>query len=386
MNIFAGIYCGWSAPIFIEKGNFNSTYPGLFVSPVNGKKHLFYPKIEAGNHFLCYKSFDDNDTPITTNCMKQEIDVIDITAAGSQDGKNIYVAFSANRTLAGKKCDEKDQSGCKDVYFMESSDEGATWSQIRAVPRNNMNDAVNRVTPKLLYIPESKRLFVFYIIESEDLNSIMQVTRPSGSQIFSNEVEVYHNRYAFNKLQVAYSKPWGQDYIHVMFESLYWLTLLSSTTNGREWLEPKPIRFVTPFSSYVMKTSTMGNMLYIASMDRSLMTTLSVDYEQEIEEIYFRFEDRTGFRPVFAPIPQENGQFVLSGIEKKNFTNYMTTYVYDNGFSKVSNLTVVPPLSPYPDTGIIGTSKEFKLTVLHNDTNSLFMSTLTVNRIQTETE
>ncbi len=63
-----------------------------------------------------------------------------------------------------KACDEKDQTGCREIYLVESEDDGLTWGVPFAIPRSDMKDQVNRMKGSLTYDMTSKTIFVGYIV------------------------------------------------------------------------------------------------------------------------------------------------------------------------------------------------------------------------------
>eukprot|EP01022_Parablepharisma_sp_SALTPOND_P029130 TRINITY_DN72646_c0_g1_i1.p1 TRINITY_DN72646_c0_g1~~TRINITY_DN72646_c0_g1_i1.p1 ORF type:complete len:417 (-),score=17.05 TRINITY_DN72646_c0_g1_i1:62-1252(-) len=369
--ISGAVLSGWSEPVRVRM-NATNYYPGFYVNPTTGHKFIFYSQTTRSDSAFCYSVFDTSDSLVKEACTPQIMAVKDISATGTSDGKDIFVAFSANRTTTSQSCSENDATGCSDIYFTESSDYGKTWTKPRAVPRKNMTDAKTRQTPRILYMGESKRLFIFYVVPGEDEHGIYQVTRPQGSTIFSNEVPVYRNRYPMTKLQVACINSWGENFINVVFEELYWLTLVVSDNNGVSWLPAKGLRFVRPSSTYAMTVSSAGDLLFIASMDRNLLHLMAIDFEQTVENFYVRFEDKLGYRPFAGPVYDENGQVVLSGtMEKKP----VSTYIYDTGMKKLKDLDIEAPISPFPGVGIFESEEEYKLIILHNITEDLYMST-----------
>ena len=366
--------CQWSAPILM-KTDIADSYPALYISPTSGHKFVFYPQSDSTTSSLCYKVLDASDVVQTEICMKQTVLVKDICTAGTVNGQSIFVTFSARRSITSKNCTDTDVSGCSDIYFIESSNGGDSWTKPKAVPRRNMTDAANRKSPQVLYMEESKRLFIFYLVPAEDDHAIFQVTRPEGSLLFSNEAQVYRNSYPMTKLQVAYTNAYGESFVHIAFEQLYWMTLLVSRTNGATWLPAIPIRFVTPYFEYVMTPSSAGDVLFIVSKDRQYIEVMTIDFELNKEDFYIPFSDKPGYRPFVSPVPKENGMLVLTGmLENKPFS----TYIYDNGLMKLKDLTFPAPLSPYADVGIKENDVDFKVTVLHNITSNLYLSTVTI--------
>ena len=148
---FSLTLCNWTTPILIETNG--STYSnGIYLNP-NKDIFFFYSK---GNS-ICYKIVKDISKE---NCLPQSVPVMDLSVTEINDGNEVFVAFSANRSINGKNCDVNDTSGCNDVYFIESHDKGSTWSKALRVPRKNLSDAVHRNSPQVLYIREMPKVFI----------------------------------------------------------------------------------------------------------------------------------------------------------------------------------------------------------------------------------
>jgi len=93
--------------------------------------------------------------------------------SGFDNGKSLIIAYSGPRNTNPEM---------NDIYTIDSSDGGATWSKPLPVSRENMTDEKQRSRPNLL-VTLAKRVFLFF----ECNKSICFSSRPWGSQLFGNE-------------------------------------------------------------------------------------------------------------------------------------------------------------------------------------------------------
>ena len=105
------------------------------------------------------------------------------------DGKNLLIAFEGQRDFHLGVCNATNPKGCYDIYKTESQDGGMSWVLPTQVPRKDLSDIGDRMSPSFLLNPITKRLFLFYtqrpITSSE--TKLAFVTRPPESTIFMTE-------------------------------------------------------------------------------------------------------------------------------------------------------------------------------------------------------
>jgi len=95
---------------------------------------------------------------------------------------SIQASFNKIRVVA---------AGNTHILLVESTDSGKTWSEpIKVSPTDS---AHSRYAPRIVYVEESGRLFIFYgkYNIKDTQRTIIFVTRPAGSSIFSAEQEVW---------------------------------------------------------------------------------------------------------------------------------------------------------------------------------------------------
>ncbi len=367
--------CNWLRPIQVDTTSLDS-YPTVYLDPVSGKKFVFYPHNSTSDgvahSYLCYKIFDRQDHALKSQCADQTLFIRDVSVSGPEDGKTLFVAFSANRTIKGVQCNVNDTTGCIDVYFMESADAGETWSSPKPVQRRDRNDARSRVNPRLLYIRESKRLYIFYVRPMEDDNAIYQVTRSSGSIVFSSESMAYSNKYPIERLQVAYTTVWSKTYIHLVFMFPYLLTWVYSDNGGVSWKLGDVLNYVKNEAPYAMTASWGRDTLFVASVDHNFMSFITIDFELKVEKTYLRFNEFAGYTPILVSVPGDNSKMIMSGsLENKN----VSTYTYDNAVEDLADLRYPAPMAPYPSAAINATAEGIRLSILHKVGSMMYLST-----------
>ena len=375
LTLFSASWANWTTPILVSKGIADRS-PALYQDPTSGTRFAFYAQNTSSESFLCRSIYNPDDSLDSEECLNLNKWIRDITVTGSGNGQDLFLAFSAGRTITGGNCKENDVNGCIDVFYMESSDAGKTWTQPRAVPRANMKDAVMRTMPKILFMEESRRLFIFYYRVGE-AGEICQVARPDGSSIFNNEAVVYHNDYPITRLQVTSTSAWGETNIHVVFVVLYWMAWIRSNNNGISWEGAEGIRYVKPDVLYSITPSYLRDTVFIASSDQRVFTLTTIDYDFIIEHMLEKFDNKQGYNAFVCMVPGANGQVVLTGNAQ---TQNVTTYMFDNGMHKLNDTKFTPPMNPYPDGGIRVEDTLFIVSVLHAVDNDLYLSSVALQK------
>jgi hypothetical protein len=104
----------------------------------------------------------------------------DIT--GADDGRHLYIAACVKRDP------DLDYS---DIYFIESSDGGKSFSTPTAVPREDMNDNEYRYSPNIQLDLVSERLWIYYYARLAD-REVRYTSRPRRSLVFQKESKREH--------------------------------------------------------------------------------------------------------------------------------------------------------------------------------------------------
>jgi len=165
--------------------------------------------------------------------------------ASVENGKDLIVVYSRSREDG--QCGLYDTSGCLDVFYSASGDDGKSWETPRRIYRENMNDRVNRVDPILMYLKETGRVFIFYthyVDREDDTWYLKFVTKPKGSTIFSNEAIIMHFPHGGDAIPV-YTFNNNKATVHIVYSALirneYTHFYYTYSDNLIDWHETKEI-------------------------------------------------------------------------------------------------------------------------------------------------
>ncbi len=141
-----------------------------------------------------------------------------ITGAG--DGKHVFIVFSASRTPTNTKL--------ADVFFAESANGGVSWSEPVRLPRPNMDDSDERKFPKLVFVRETGRLFVFFCRQNNGkYRGVYYVGRAKDSTVFSSETAIDTRFQLITDLSATYTYSSGMATVFV-----HWFTEHRDPTKG----------------------------------------------------------------------------------------------------------------------------------------------------------
>ena len=212
--------------------------------------HYFWCQVNifTGKYRLMYRSQNINGNLFPIKVLDMEHDCILPTAAGENNGKNIYVAFNAHRVTRGSaKCDEDNLPSCQEIYILETKDGGNTWTKPMPIKRANMNDVVNRWSPSIIVHPDTKRIWITYINKNYiGLRfTIGYVTRPRGSSLYSNEALLDNREGAIVFTTVAISNFNSVQMVHIIWtaetNNILRIYQRITKTNGIKWSAPQYI-------------------------------------------------------------------------------------------------------------------------------------------------
>jgi len=361
--------CGWNEPNLVIKKPQNQ--PSLFVDRGNGNRYVFYPNVTKNDTSIlsqyCFKKFDVNDKLLNETCIKLKELIYDITATGADNKEGLYVAFSAKRTLRGASCEDNDLSGCIDIFFTESTDDGQTWSKPIQVPRYNINDSKNRKMPIMFRVQETGRLFIFYKI-GKDLHS---VTRPGGSTLFTNEIETwcctnseespFWANYAFAEERIFLQLISNNEKTNVT-------TRVISKDNGITWDDAgnldSPSFFITP--------NLNRNKFYMAAFKNNVYKIYRLHYKRGFETRGISDFVEKSYIPIAVPIPDDDDDIMLIA---SNENQDPSTFIYDYDSEDVIDQHTKPPIKPILGSIVENDDKNFRVVMLHLINDDLYLST-----------
>ena len=192
------------------------------------------------NRSVCFTKFSFDHKPLSGVKCYQGYYGSQYYLTGKGDDKVLYIVYSAPRKGSGYECSSSSTDGCYETYFVESADDGLTWSSPVKVPRKDMDDQYHRTLPKALYIPHTDRIVIFYVMSASAIlpsTSVRFTARSTGSTVWSTEKTITSNGiYAFTELNAYYSKDGPNTYLHVFaLQATFGFHYLRSTTNGVSW-------------------------------------------------------------------------------------------------------------------------------------------------------
>jgi len=148
------------------------------------------------------------------------------------DANHIYVVFQAYRVQSQAPCRKGNVGGCSDVWFVESTDGGMTWSTPITLPHHN--DAQNRYTPVMrvidgtvVVIYDYNNQYIGFTIRALGSSFTTEVLLP-----FSANVEQFPN--------IEYTIDNENIYYHVFFNQgpANFVELYYSKFDGDNWTNP----------------------------------------------------------------------------------------------------------------------------------------------------
>lgn len=231
--LLAGLCAAWTTPVALFKGSEEMNVEDIYVDQKTGITHMV---CISSKHLeiLKYVQIYSNDTlgPTASFTIPAKYDLIGARITGENNGQNIMIMMNGQR-----------QGSYYDVYYVETLDGAATWSKVIQVPRENLKDKNVRHCHSILFVAPTKRYFIFYSIYEKD--EIAYVTRASGSQIFSNEKLIFHQKEWLNNVQATYTMEGNTPVIHVFWYEhpsgkniVYEVTTMD---NGNNWTPKKQV-------------------------------------------------------------------------------------------------------------------------------------------------
>ena len=146
---------------------------------------------------------------------------------GDEDIQIISFIFSARRSKKNDtRCDNENTNGCKEIFIVESINDGLNWSKPILVPRENMDDKIHRHSPSMAYDRESGTIYIVYArTPKEGPSTIGLVKKKVGDKKYERETVL--------KLDDSYS--WSQPKITVTNPeksmTVFHLSILGSKTD-----------------------------------------------------------------------------------------------------------------------------------------------------------
>ena len=187
--VFASAEWGTQKAVFTTTDELTAQH--MWLDPTSATEHFIFSKKMNGVLKTAHLVHYADDTTATTSFLPLHHHH-SAHLTGSADGKVIVATFCASRT---------DSNYIKDIFFVESEDSGKSWSAPIRVARDDMEDSQDRFAPKILYVKETKRVFIFYAKTS----GVYFVSRAAGSTIFSKEALIDSTYAMLTDLSATYT-------------------------------------------------------------------------------------------------------------------------------------------------------------------------------------
>lgn len=373
------VTCGWDNPHLIKKEGVIYA-PSLYTDKSTGNTYAFYSLSKnTGEHFICFSLFTKKDTTITEQCIKQKIRVLDVSIAGAENGADLFLAFSARRTLNGIKCDKSVQDGCIDVYFIESKNSGINWTEPVVVPRPNLKDACYRNFPHILFISETGRLIITYVVTAQGYRymDFSLISRPKDSLIFTNE-KVYSKPYDNQVLDVSivYTHVKNVTVVHTIvgfggFYEYCQCSVAGELIFGAVLRSGETGRYTFSASSSCTKDEVY--MVSLAQNNVFMLHWVTSDMKLHSKTIKYT-KPINLFYPMIQGVPNQNRSFIFTGVIDKE---EVSTYAFNTENQKIKDLEDTAPATMTASSIAMEYGDGMRIRSFNKIGNDLYLSTYT---------
>eukprot|EP00826_Nyctotherus_ovalis_P010503 TRINITY_DN12764_c0_g1_i5.p1 TRINITY_DN12764_c0_g1~~TRINITY_DN12764_c0_g1_i5.p1 ORF type:complete len:422 (+),score=81.97 TRINITY_DN12764_c0_g1_i5:73-1338(+) len=198
---------------------------------------------------IIHRTYNGHFGPINVVAQIRDVSFADVISTRKVEGKdqNIFFFFVAPRSgRETKVCNEKNTTGCGEIYITTSTDKGKTWSPPTSIRRTNMKDAVDRSFPSVAYDRVADTIYMAYATRTSTEFKIAMVKKRSNDSFFSDEtVLTIPGGTVWSQPKLAITKPTkGETIFHLSIlggskekESVYYVR----STNEKTWSDLKQI-------------------------------------------------------------------------------------------------------------------------------------------------
>ncbi len=374
-SVSAGWSSGTSARLH-DSTNLASLYTDFSTS----RTYIFYGYNKTAGvnkeSYLCFQEFSANGDLMRSPCFQQKRMVENVSVAGDSDGQHIYLLYSARRKMRSTSCAGGLNEGCYDVFFMETKDNGETWTEPAPV-NHAVNDGYNRYMPSIISVPSTKRLHIVYVQGSPRTKGefIYHNTRASGSIVFgpakaigawpsieslflghmvkgASPVLVLVCECVGTKLQFYYSLNGGNSF---------------SSFKVREDAKAYSLSFSMDYYNheqiYLVSLGDNGKHM-IHWFDRNLAW-----HTRELT--YYKVD---GFRPLIATVPNVSNTVLLTGAMEHSA---VSTYVFNTEFESLKDNGDAAPVKMMGVSCGFATKSSYQVRAAHAIGTDLYTSAYT---------
>ncbi len=259
--LLAVCICGWSGERYLFNKTKRIVTEAMFTHTASPHLHnvlvsVWDPTILENE--LAHYLYDENFNLVAS----RRFGFISSSASVTGDGANfVFAAYSAD-------------SKRNEILFYESKDGGLNWSGPNEISRRDGN---TRRLPQVLYKKETGRVYVFYLVGAANASSIVFVSRPKDSRVFSEERIVYSTNLGLYKPGVALTGESNKSTIHLLWAGMsrasgaIWTYYAQSTNQGISWTAPVILErnILYPFLTLKESGSAKHSVLAATSLNGS---------------------------------------------------------------------------------------------------------------------
>jgi len=194
--LFYTVLLSWSKPERLHEQEFFGMSPGMVRTKLGADILLSLTARENPGQLskFGFIEYEKSDEMKPFKLIDNDRDCTYGTMTGDQTKITyLYSVSSGARTPKSStaECDSGINKGCLEIMFRQSEDLGLTWTEPVFASRKNMTDLAHRRGASILHIPETGRVYIFYMkTEIFGQSYLAYITRPGGSTIFSTEYTI----------------------------------------------------------------------------------------------------------------------------------------------------------------------------------------------------
>jgi hypothetical protein len=328
--------------------------------------------------YLCIIDYPINEAVPKKECRKQSREVTDVSLSGFGDGANLFIVYSARRKMRLYECNNESTGGCFDLYYLETTDGGKTWSLPKQIAHSNLTDAYQRTGPVILGIPENKSTSLIFTRKFNDNAnfSVMLSKRVQGNPQFTYEQFMGNWTSRISDVSFKYSLAKSASVVlHLLFQKDNAnLSRFMSVNNGFNWTETI-IRNDSSTYLYSMSGCWERDQIYIASYVPH--KPYQIDYLETTPDGILSWDSfipnfngfNQYFEPVISDLPGVSHAALFTAVPK---TDAVVTFIFTSENEGLRDMEPAPVagfrIAAYNHTG------GAKVRLIHSVSNAAYMS------------
>jgi len=271
----------WSEPLKVIPNIRQSGIDGMDIYTDNSTGHTHFLWCDQNTGSICHIQILNSKQKSEPNCIYPTNQVFsqclyEVDMHGLHDSKHIFAVFSGLNNAQNQ-----------DVFFIETSDDGKTWSKPISVSQVQTHDTLNRTHPNIILNSHTKRVYVTYKINDSGETVLKFVTRAPNSEYFSKEAKIsgnydidYGTFLVFNQQKMPIINIWS-----VRTQSK--LGIIRTQNGGVTWQNEKS------WEGYCKKET--DKILYVLTDEQAIPNSVMSQCIAENGEYYIRVSDNFGF-------------------------------------------------------------------------------------------